>query len=455
MSVVQAAAPLLLLALAWWALGRWAPALGDPWERAVLAPAVALGTGSALYFWWRVLGLASTAFVALLFAAALALALLPATPGRPLPRPRPAGALALAVLAVAVAVAVVLCILRLLGQPVGEYDAVAIWNARALTIWRADEPLGPLFARLAGSHAHPDYPLLLPGGLAAAFALAGGDNAVTPQVVSVVLLLAAAGGIWMGLRRLGAGRWAPLAAAVFLLTPEVLFWGPAQCADLLVAYLLALAVTSLARRLGPEPRPPAWLCGLCLALLPWAKNEGLLLAGALCGLWLLVAVATRHPVRRELAGLTLGAAPVLVTLVAFKVLWSPRPELPDFLSGALQRAIEPSRWAVVAGAFWREWNPVPGHREWGLVWPLVLVAGLVGRLRGRRPGADLLFLRTALAGGVLLWFGVYLGTPADLGWHLETSLDRLLLQLLPLALIWGYAELSGGLRPGPERGTGR
>ena len=443
MILLQASAPLLALALAWLAVGRWAPGLGDRWERIVLAPLFALGFGSLSFFWWRVAGLSSPAFAALWLAAALALTVFPASRGPAAARPARADRLAVAVFVAALPLALLLCVPRLLQQPLGEYDAVAIWNVRALTIWRAEEPLGPLFARLVGSHAHPDYPLLLPAGLAASFSLAGGDNPVTPQAVSVILLLATAGSIWLGLRRLHAGLWAPLAATLFLLTPEVLTWGPAQCADLLVAYLVALAATCLALRLGPGPRPPAWLAGLCLSLLPWAKNEGLLLAAALGGLWILVAAAKGHPLRRDLPGLALGAAPGMVTLVAFKVLWSPHAELPDFVGGALQRAAQAPRWQTVAGAFWSEWNPVSGYAEWGLVWVIVLATGLLGWAATRRSGPDRLFLRGAVAGGLVLWFGVYVGTPADLRWHLDTSLDRLLLQLLPLALIWAYAELPG------------
>jgi hypothetical protein len=51
---------------------------------------------------------------------------------------------------------------------------------------------------------------------------------------------------------------------------------------------------------------------------------------------------------------------------------------------------------------------------------------------------------------------VYLATPADLDWHLDTSLERLLLQLLPLLIIVTFSELpppgvllgSAVIRPG-------
>jgi hypothetical protein len=45
------------------------------------------------------------------------------------------------------------------------------------------------------------------------------------------------------------------------------------------------------------------------------------------------------------------------------------------------------------------------------------------------------------------YFGVYVLTPKDLGWHLGTSLDRLLPQLWPLALFPSFLAAAS-----PEEG---
>lgn len=455
-------APLLLVWLAAIALGRWRAAGLTPGERWVLAPAVGLGGASLLFFWWRLAGLPPGALAVPLFALALVLASTRGRGGAPptagaAPRRRwQAGHW---ILAGATALALAVCLLRLLQQPLGEYDAVAIWNARALTIWRADEPLAPLFARLTLSHAHPDYPLLLPGAVAASFAVGGGESVAVPQVASVLWLFAAAGAVWAGVRHVAGAERGRLAAALFLTTPEALFWGPAQCADLVVACLLALGAAGLARELEVEGSPPAGaraaLTGFVLSLLPWAKNEGLLLLGVLVLLWLALGLSRHGIGRRRALALAAGAAPGLATLAAFKLLWSPHAELPDFARGALARMLDPERWRTVLAAFAAEANPFGAGSEWAATPLLLLAAALAGLAAARRRGPAIAFLRLALAGSLALWLAIYLGTPADLSWHLDTSLDRLLLQLLPLACLWGFSELPSARRAGPAAGPVR
>lgn len=447
--MVRGLAPFLLVALAALGLGRWRPGAFSKAERWILAPAVGLGGASLLFFWWRAAGLPPGALAIPLFALSLVLAVAPgtATP-RALPTRPGRRHLGGWMLGLAIAVALVVCLLRLLHQPLGEYDAVAIWNTRALTIWRADEPLPALFARLTLSQAHPDYPLLLPGAVAASFAVAGGESVFIPQAVSLVFLFAAAGAIWLGVRRVAGASTAALTAALFLVTPEVLFWGPAQCADLPLAYLLVLAAAGLARELEPDatrgPVDRAVLTGFLVSLLPWVKNEGLLLGALLTTLWLTSGLLTSALRPRRALALGLGALPGLATVAGFKLLWSPHAELPDFLVGALARALDASRWRLVSGAFAAEANPLGAGDEWSLTVLVVALLGLAGWATHRRSVPPRRFLRLALAGSVLLWFGVYLGTPADLRWHLDTSLDRLLLQLLPLSLLWACCELGEG-----------
>ncbi|MEZ5331657.1 MAG: glycosyltransferase family 39 protein [Thermoanaerobaculia bacterium] len=441
--MVGGLAPLLLVVLAALALRRWRSASLSGAERWVLAPAVGLGGSSLLFFWWRVAGLPPGALAVPLLALALLLAA--ASGGVPSGRRAPRSSrwsVDRWALALAIGVALVVCVLRLLQQPLGEYDAVAIWNARALTIWRAAEPMGALFFRQTLSQAHPDYPLLLPGSVAASFAVGGGETVLVPQVTSVLFLFAAAAAIWLGVHRVAGAPAARWAAALFLVTPEVLFWGPAQCADLPLAYLLVLTALGLARELESDrgPAARAALTGFSLGLLPWTKNEGLLLAALLLAAWLATGLLSRALEPRRLAALGAGALPGIATLTAFKILWSPHAELPDFLRGALARSLDPERWRVVLGSLAGELDPFGAGDEWSLTALALLVLGGVGWATHRGADPPRLFLRLALGGSLLLWLAVYVGTPADLRWHLSTSLDRLLLQILPLAFLWAFSE---------------
>jgi hypothetical protein len=81
---------------------------------------------------------------------------------------------------------------------------------------------------------------------------------------------------------------------------------------------------------------------------------------------------------------------------------------------------------------WRHypWLPVLGAG--------VLVCGYDRQLLRRAP---LTILGTVMAG----YFAIYLITPLDLGYHLGSSLERLLLQLWPIGL---FVFFSGVREPG-------
>jgi hypothetical protein len=74
------------------------------------------------------------------------------------------------------------------------------------------------------------------------------------------------------------------------------------------------------------------------------------------------------------------------------------------------------------------------RQYWGAIWPaLLLLALLAGRrwLRSRAPA----FLLAVSMGVGAAYFGVYILTPRPLDWHLEGSLPRLLLQILPVTIV--------------------
>ncbi len=430
-------------------LARAAMAPAAPWAATIaIAPAVGFGFVSLAYFYWRLGGGAVAGFLPLF--AGLALAAVAAGWRRRSLAPAPdatgppATLAARVALGAALAVAAVTFVRYHFDDPLGQFDAKAIWNVRALLLFRAEESLEPIFAQLR--YGHPSYPLLLPAGLAGQFALMGGDGVVLPAVQGVVFTAGVTAAVWAGIRLLGGGSSAAWGAAIVLSTPTTQRWGFGQCADVPLAYLLAITGVGLALQLSDSRRHwwPAWLAGFSLGLLPWTKNEGVLLGALLAAAWLAARARLPSAARPAVAPVALGALPGVLSLVAFKALWAPKDEISMFASGAIGRALDPERWSVVARAFFGELSPA-GHAEWGLTWAATLVAAILGwRAWRRRP--PMTFLGFALLGAWGTWFGIYLGTVHDPLWHLESSLDRLLLQLLPLTVIGAFSAVAASAR---------
>lgn len=423
---------------------------------AVLGPAVGFGALSLFFFCWRLCGLSSGQFR--FHAWALIIGIIgwgaretfhsTATRGSSAQRDSQAAEqgspLSLGLLLSAAALLAAALVLYARQIPHGSFDAWSIWTSRARLLYLGED-LPTLFGLLR--KGHPDYPLLLPGSLAAQFALAGNASARISQWTGAFFAFAAAGAVALSVIRLGGGRrWALLAAALLLTTPSFISWGAAQGADVPFGYLWVVALVALATLLdNTRPLAPPMLAGFVLGLLAWTKNEGLPLTALLVVLF--VAAAIVRGKRSLLLPVFLGALPPWIAVVLFRWLWQPRTDLGFFAGDLVSRLVVPARWHAVASGFGDRLLPWRGFADWSLVWLLAaLVLAVVFALR-RSPTPALRAARWALACCWLAWFGVFVGTPLDLDWHLRTALDRLLLQLLPLTLTVAFAGLTTGKQP--------
>jgi hypothetical protein len=407
-----------------------------PGRRGTLAVATSLalafGAASLIHYAWLVAGKPGLLGLVLLECVALAGALsIPRAAGRaPAPgegdrAPRPLRAL----LVVASAAAAVAMLHTFRELPHGAWDAVDLWNVRALGFVRAglDETLA--------SARHPDYPLLLPLVISHAWAFVG-PHELVPRVVGVAFAAASAAILYRATACLAGARAAAIATIVLLASPLWAFQAATQRADVpLSCFALAAVAVLVLHERTREPRL-LLLAGALLGCALWTKNEGIFFATAASLVWL--AGSGRERLRSGWR-IALGAAPFAAVLVHHKLTCGATT---DLIAGqgahTLERLADAGRWLATAAAFARE----------GAFYAIAGGALLVVLARERRgaapPGARFVWitLGLVLAGD----FAVYLLTPRDLAWHLSSSLERVLLQAWPLAL-FAAASLGPGRAP--------
>ena len=357
------------------------------------------------------------------------------------------------VLVLATLIAVELDLLPL--WPHGQWDAQAIWNARARLLTRAD---GDWSERLHSfGLGHPDYPLLLPATVATCWMWSGTESVVYPQALAALFILGLALLVFTTAWRLGGPLAAALATPLVVWSPPVVLVGLAQYADVPLALFLLAAWGGLAslRMEGARGRASALATGAALGGLAWTKNEGILWAALLAGTWA-AAEAARHrgqAVRRSLGSLLRGAAPALVALVLFKVSWSPTNDvMRDMGEGLLGNLASWERWRTTLGSVSRElalgtslesWRDIfagrplsPEAANWAGVWLALGAAFVLGvRLRGLAGARDLAYGACSLGAIVVAIVLVYVVTPRDQAWHIKTSMTRLFLQAYPAIVV--------------------
>ena len=140
---------------------------------------------------------------------------------------------------------------------------------------------------------------------------------------------------------------------------------------------------------------------------------------------------------KEIGSFLLGAAPVVLLVLLFKIQIAPAPDLLSerSFSAILEQLSDPRRHLLVLTAFQRQMRNVGG---WPFSMPVMLlfyllVVGVSTKLNCN----NLRLLVTTLTSMVIGYYLVYIITPHELAWHLQYSLDRLLLQLWP-SMLFAY-----------------
>jgi hypothetical protein len=448
--VVPSLATYLALTRRW---GRWY----EPPDRtlaAVLAPGLAVGLASSLYF-LLLLRLDPRAAVRLdaafwlvvcgwLLVDARRHATRPeSSPGL---RPTPGVVLAAAAFLAMLGTAAVSLWVRWLAGPHGSWDTIGIWTLRARAVARG-APDWPAIVSPALEWSHPDYPLLLPVTIARLWAYSGGESTAVPAIVAGLFMTATAGAVVVL-----AGKWGRvgskdpdpifpglLAGTALLAARTYVAQASCMCADVPLGYYILVSIGLAV--LGATTANGAFLviAGAAAGLAAWTKNEGLVLLMLVFP----VAVAAARG-RRVAAALQLasGAAVPVTALAVFKGTLAPPSYLIAQGADALVSKLgDPARWTLVASRFSEllpAWGEVPGS-AFGAT---ALAAALIARpdAAAVRRGCLGLLLAAAM---MAAYATVYVITPADVLWQIATSFDRLVTQLWP-AIVWAVFQLSGG-----------
>jgi len=328
-----------------------------------------------------------------------------------------------------------------------NWDAWAIWflKAKVFRVARAVD-LGFLRER-AYAFSHHDYPPGLPAIQNYLMLWTGGLDVRLLRCLSPVYLAALGGLLAALLRELGMrrGRW--LATGAFTLIPFVLGQGSNGYADVPLAVGMVACLLLLVSALGG--RAPAWAIGLIGGFAALTKDEGFLWSLAcltvlgVCDLvkrekWTRIAVAAgvllavAGPWKAVTRRLDLKPNDYVINLPA--MLGNVPERAPMVVKGLFLETLGPGvTMPALAGAEspgpalagWFE-NQVS---KWLLVWYLVLASVVFGARRLIRPPVS--FAAAVIIMQACAYGSVYLASIVSVPWHIVTSLDRLLLQLLP------------------------
>jgi hypothetical protein len=330
------------------------------------------------------------------------------------------------------AIQVALAALVAVRSPLASFDAWSVWAFKA-RMFALGGPRPGYFRDPITLHTHPDYPLNLPLAEAALFHVPGAlgvtlAGLVGPACLAALLLL-----FYAGLARLHGRSVAALATGALSCVPALPLQASGGDADVpLALYAGASALYLLLWWRGRRPAD-AVLMGLLAGGAAWTKKEGLPVA-----LLLVLAFAAGEILRRDtwlrargrtMIWVILGAAALPLPWLLFTHIVHPLGR--DFLP------LTPAVFMTHAGrlpyiAMFVVLQML-AFQNWSLLWVALAGVLLLVARRLTPSGRGLLLL-------LLGQLGIYVVAFVFSDWqpytaHVQTSMDRLLVQTVPLALL--------------------
>jgi hypothetical protein len=303
--------------------------------------------------------------------------------------------------------------------PDGGWDAWMIWNLRARFLARAAD-LRSAFSPDMAFLAHQDYPWLVPGVVAQAFA-AFGESRVVPAMVAAVFGALAVAVVAFALARNCGARWGLFGGLAVTTLPCFAVFASNQQSDVPLAVYLVIAAALVA---SARSRRELALAGFAAGLGMWTKNEGSLYAACL-----LAALLWRTRDLGGAAAFVAGAAPCAALLAWFKLGLAPPNDLAAFSTAGtlLHNALDLRRWGELALIALRRIVYFQDFALWVLAETLLLLLFV----RRQPPSV----VGTALFLACAAFAPIYALQPHRLDWIFRTSADRILIQLWPAAVV--------------------
>ncbi len=317
-------------------------------------------------------------------------------------------------------------------SPLAAFDAWSVWAFKA-RMFVLDGPRPGYFHDWTTLHTHPDYPLNLPLAEAIVWRAAGSlgprlASSIGPLCLAALLLL-----FYAGLSRLYAPVTAALATAALALVPALPLQAAGGDADVPLALYCGGAALYLLLWWRLRRPADAVIMALLAGGAAWTKKEGLTVAIVLLLAYLIGEGLRRGP---ELAARLKSVVPVVAAWGALPLPWL----IFTLLTHPLGRDFLPTTPAVFLAHVGRLTYIVPifalqmlDIANWSMLWALLiaLLALALRRLGGSGYGLLLLLLAQLGAYAVAFVFSDWQPYTA----HVQTSLSRLLVQTVPLALL--------------------
>lgn len=323
--------------------------------------------------------------------------------------------------------AVLIFLKYFINNPMGSWDGFRIWNIKAEFL-ALNSPLWQNMFSLPHFMSHNDYPLLLPSLTARLWNYTGAHNFVVNATIGLFFTFGLVYLLFQAIEYFKSEKAAIAVTSVFMILDVFLVNGAHQCADIPLAFMFLSAVVCLFMYFKKEKFSYIVLGTIFAALGAWTKNEGMMFFAIYLGT-ILAWFLKEKSYKRAALTLVTGVIP-LTGLILFKhSVHFPNDLVAGFFAAkSYTFALDLHRYVVIFKTFF---SMIFTRFTLLLVLLLLCVKGFRIKEQNKKP-----FVLTCIIFALCTigYFLVYLISPHDIKWLAENSMDRIILQMLPVFL---------------------
>ena len=329
-------------------------------------------------------------------------------------------------------------------DPYGKWDAWTVWNYRARWLFRGGNLWSQAFAYQIVADA-PDYPLLISASVFRMWQIFAKDLTAVPVFIAGIFCIGSTLLIFSSLAILRGKNQGCLGALFMFISTQFLKVGTYQYSDVPLAFFILSTVIaiSLQDQYPTKFRQLSVLAGLTASCAAWTKNEGLLFIVLVIFIRFLAQMGKVDGAKalKTFFSWIIGLAPVLSTLIYFKIHFATENELIGQTN--LQKSgtflLEGDRYLQIFSAFIKKMVTFNDYAIWLLV-VYFIISGVDRSGAGKRNMRPQVVLMLFMLAG---YFFSYIISPYDLKWHLNSSLYRLVIQLWPAWVFLFFYSVKG------------
>ena len=312
-----------------------------------------------------------------------------------------------------------------INNPMGSWDGFRIWNIKAEFLY-LQSPLWKNVFHLPHFMSHCDYPLFLPASVARLWQYAGHQWFWANLAMGLLFTFGLVYLLYQAICYFKSEKAAVVVCTVFMISDIFLVNGAAQCADIPLAMFFLSSIVCLFFYFKNKRFTTFLLSIIFAGASVWVKNEGLMFLAVYTLVMLCWFVANKRNKK------TLITAAIAAIFAACAILYKKFAGAPnDLVYGFLEVksytfAFDLHRYLVVLQTFL---TLMFGKFVLFLSLAILAIKGFKIKEKFKNSFALSLAILLFMIAGYL---AVYILSPHDINWLTENSMERIILQILPV-----------------------